>query len=134
MAYQFHHCSTTLPCYVCLNVFLHTSLHFLFFCLYSLCAMYLQCTIPLMYISASMLCLLLHTSITPNNNHTNLFFFLHSYSLYAPSACNMRHVPACSPPPTFFHIRVFSCTSLFHNYPISCVPRCLSLFCISCSL
>jgi hypothetical protein len=96
--------------------------------------MSLQCTIPLLYISAAVLCLLLHTSITLNNNLLDLFFVLHSYSLCAPCACNMHQAPACSPPPTVLHSGVFTHTSLFHNYPISCVPRCLSLFCISCSL
>jgi hypothetical protein len=123
-------CYTALLClHQCL---LHTPCAFCSFSFYALCAMSLQCTIPLLYISVAALCLLLHTSITPNNNHPDLFFVLHSYSLCAPCACNMHHVPACSPPATVLHIGVFSRTSLCHNFlPTASTP--LSLSCISSS-
>jgi len=85
MAYQSHHCSATLPCSVCLTVFMHTSLRFLF-SFYALWAMSIQCTIHLLCISAATLCLILHSRIILNNN-IHLFFVLHTYSLCAPYTC-----------------------------------------------
>jgi hypothetical protein len=98
-------CYTALLClHQCL---LHSPCAFYSFSFYALCAMSLQCTIPLLCISTTALCLLLHTSITLNRNHPDLFFVLHSYSLCAPCACNMHQPPTCSPPPTVLHIEVF---------------------------
>jgi hypothetical protein len=78
-------CYTALLClHQCL---LHTPCAFYSFAFYALCAMSLQCTIPLLYISVAALCLLLHTSITLNSNNTHLFSVLHTYSLCAPCAC-----------------------------------------------
>jgi hypothetical protein len=92
-------CYTTMLClHECL---LHTPCAFCSFSFYALYNMSLQCTIPLLYIFAAALCLLLHTSITLNNNNLNLLFILHSYSLCVPCACNMHQAPAFSPPPLF---------------------------------
>ena len=128
MAYRSHHCSTTLRYSVCISVFCTLLTLSVLIYFYALCTMSLQCTIPLLYISTAALCLLLHTSITLNRHHPNLFFVLHSYNLCAPCACNMCHVPACSPPPIFFHIRVFTHTYLLHLFPTSSLnPLCLLL-------
>jgi hypothetical protein len=87
-------CYTALLClHQCL---LHTPCTFCSFSFYALCAMSLQCTIPLLYISAAALCLLLHTSITLNNNN-HFFFVQHSYTLCAPCACNLLLAVAFSP-------------------------------------
>jgi hypothetical protein len=126
MAYQSHHCSATLPCSVCLSVFLHTVLCFLFFFLLCSVRHVLPCTIPLLCISVAALCLLLHMSITLNGNNHHLFFILHTYSLCAPCACNMRNASACSHHANVLHIGVFTATppihqlhSLEHQHPLS---------------
>jgi hypothetical protein len=117
MAYQSHHCSATLPCSVCISVFCTLLLCFMFFCL--LCSV---CHVPSMHHSSSVhfctaLCLLLHTSITlNNNNNTHLFFILHTYSLCAPCACNMCHASACSHHANVLHIGVFTATPPCHPF------------------
>jgi hypothetical protein len=123
-------CYTALLClHQCL---LHTPCAFYSFSFYALYAMSLQCTIPLLYISVVALCLLLHTSITLNRNHPDLFFVLHSYSLCVACACNMHQAPACSPPPIVLHNGVFTPTSLFHSYPPVASTPCLFCFSYSC--
>jgi hypothetical protein len=74
MAYRSHHCSATLRCSVCISVFCTLlALSVLLPFMLSI-AMSLQCTIPLLYISITVLCLLLHTSITPNSHPRSLLF------------------------------------------------------------
>jgi hypothetical protein len=123
-------CYTMLLClHQCL---LHTSCTFYSFAFYDLCTMSLQCTIPLLYISVFALYLLLHASITLNNNPISSLFSILILSVHLVHAiCFFLFHPLTpqSPP----HRGVFA-TLLFHKYPISCVPHCLSLFCISCSL
>jgi hypothetical protein len=78
---------TTLLClHQCL---LHTPCAFYSFAFYALCAMSLQCTIPLLYVSVVALYLLLPTSITLNCNHDLLLFSAFSSSLYTPCPCNL---------------------------------------------
>jgi hypothetical protein len=115
-------CYTALLClHQCL---LHTPCAFCSFSFYALCAMSLQCTIPLLYISAAALCLLLHTSITPNNN-THFFFVQHSYSLCAPCACNLLLALASSPPP------ISSTSGCFLHFTL---PQLSHLLCATLSL
>jgi hypothetical protein len=132
MAYRSHHCSATLRCSVCISVFctlLAPSVLFPFMlsapCPFN--APFPFCAFLLLR-SASFFTPQSHSTTTPH-----FFFVQHSYSLCAPCACNLLLALASSPPQSPPHRGVFS-TSLFHIYPISCVPRCPSLFCISCSL
>jgi hypothetical protein len=96
-------CYTALLClHQCL---LHTPCTFCSFSFYALCAMSLQCTIPLLYISAAALCLLLHTSITLNNNPISSLFSILIVSVHLVHAiCTLLlHLS----PPHLLHIGVF---------------------------
>jgi hypothetical protein len=124
-------CYTALLClHQCL---LHIPCAFYSFVFYALCAMSLQCTIPLLYIST---CCALPPSSHLNHTQQPHPFFLCSTFLYSLYTLCMQS-SSCSyilSHPNLLHIGLFLPLLLFHNYPISCVPHGLSLFCISCSL
>jgi len=113
MAYQSHHCSTTLLCSTCISVFLHTlPCAFYSFSFYALCVISIPCTIPLLYISATAHYLIIHTWI-PLNNNSHLFFVRCIYTIYAPSSSSMYNASACSSTCHGFFPRVVHCHSTF---------------------
>ena len=154
LSYQAYHCSAMLLCSpVSVSLYLHLLAfsNLLFFstrvpqpsftvslscctqtcafcssAFYALCAMSIQCTIPLLCISASAHCLLLHAWITLNII-THLFFVLHSYSLCAPCASYMRNPFTCSTHRHCFSHRYVHSTPHCHHFTPSS-PNTLSLF------
>jgi hypothetical protein len=112
MAYQSHHCSATLPCSVCLTVFLHTCLALSVLLPFMLCA-------PCPFNAPFLFCVfqLLHTAsfYTPESLSTSLHLFsvLHIYTICAPSSSSMHSASACSSPCHGSAHRVVHCHSTF---------------------
>jgi hypothetical protein len=86
MAYRTYHCSATLLCSTCISVFLHSSLALSVLLPFMLCAPcsfnapFLFCAFQLLHIASFYMSESLSTA-------PNLFFVLHTYSLFAPCAC-----------------------------------------------
>ena len=110
-------------------------IHFTFYSssFFALYAIPIQCPFSLLAIPTPALHLLLPACITHHSDNTCLFFFLHSYSLYALCACNIFHAFEFSLCSNLLHIREFP--PLHSSIAIqSLVHHVLSLFCIFCSL
>jgi hypothetical protein len=97
MAYQSHHCSATLRCTVCINVF------FTLLALSILLPFMLTASCPFNAPFPFYTFLLLRSAsfFTPQSHSTayHFFFVQHSYTLCASCACNLLLALASSPPP-----------------------------------
>jgi hypothetical protein len=129
MAYRSHHCSATLHCSVCISVFctlLALSVLFPFMlsvpCPFN--APFPFCTFLLLR-SASFFTPQSHSTTTTISSLFNILI-LSVHLVHAICFLLLHSLTPQYPP----HRGVFS-TLLFDNYPISYVPRCLSLFYIS---
>jgi hypothetical protein len=93
MAYQPCCCYVTLLCPVCISVF---------FLLYTLRHIPLMQPSSTMHLSSCALPPCSHLN-PPHDNNSHLFFVHHSYSTFAPCACNIHNASACTLRAKFLH-------------------------------
>jgi hypothetical protein len=132
MAYQYHHCSATLPCSICLTVFLHTCLALSVLLSFMICvpcpfnAPFLFCVFQLLHTTSFYMPESLSTTPPSLLCSAYLYYLCTFFILHAQCLCMLFNVPrfcssGCSMPLQFFSSSLAQAST--HSLYFACSPR-----------